>query len=152
MFGLKAPQRATGIGNLDHSSIAQDEIGGLKIPALTIKVSADLLGFFPHIQPVHDWKTDLVPLNHCSRVFLLINRERDDADSRLFELFLVSTEVCELQITERSPMSSVEKDGIPFVLQIFGDRQTSPAHSRTAHTWESVTVIQPHSDLLISGS
>ena len=136
LLGLKATQRATGIGRMEYFSTAQDEIGGLKVTVLTIKVSADLLGFFPHIQPVHDWKTDLVPLNHCSSVFLLINRQCHDADSRLFELFLVSTEVCELQITERSPMSSVEKDGIPFVLQIFGDRQTAPAHSRTAHTWE----------------
>ncbi len=152
MLGLKAPQRATGIGGIEHSSIAQDEIGGLKVTPLTIKVSADLLGFFPHIQPVHDWKTDLVPFNHCSSVFLLINRQCHDADSRRFELFLESTEVCELQITEPSPMSSVEKDGIPFLFQIFGNRQASPADCKTVHTWELVTVIQPHSDLRISGS
>ncbi|MEE8229392.1 MAG: hypothetical protein V3R69_05920, partial [candidate division NC10 bacterium] len=59
----------------------------------------------------------------------------------------MSTEVCELQITEVSPMSSIEKNGIPFVFQIFGNRQTYPAHSKTTHAWEQVTVIQSHDDL-----
>ncbi len=29
MLGLKAPQRATGIGGMEHTATAQDEIGGL---------------------------------------------------------------------------------------------------------------------------
>ena len=66
-----------------------------------------------------------MPFNHFASLFLLINRQCDD-DCRLFELFLVSTEVCELQITKVSPMSSVEKDDIPFVFQIFGNHLPSP--------------------------
>ena len=141
LLGLKATQRATGIGRMEYFSTAQDEIGGLKVTVLTIKVSADLLGFFPHIQPVNDWKTDLVLFNHFPSIFFLINRQCDDTDIRLSELFLVSTEVCELQIAEGSPMPSVEQDNIPFLFQIFGDCQTPPTHRRTTHTWESVTIV-----------
>ena len=61
--------------------------------------------------------------------------EKHEADTSFPELFLMSTEVCQLQITEGSPMSTIEKH-IPFLSQIFGDRQTTPAHNRTAHIWE----------------
>ena len=121
---------------MEHSTPAQDEIGRLKVTILTVEVSADLFGFFPHIQPVNDRKTDPVPFNHFQGIFLPIDRQCDDADICLFELFLVSTEVCKLQITEVSPMTSIEKDNIPLLLQVFGDRQTSPAHSRTTNTRE----------------
>jgi len=126
---------------MEHFSTLQDEIGGLKVSVLAIKVGADLLGFFPYIQPVNDRKSDLVLFNHFPGIFLFINRQRDDADIRLSELLLVSTKVCKLQITEGSPMSSVEKDNGPLLFQISGDCQTSPAHSRTTHTWESVTIV-----------
>ncbi len=119
---------------MEHLPIAQDEIGGLKVSVLAIKVGADLLGFFPYIQPVNVRKSDLVLFNHFPGIFLFINRQRDDADIRLSELLLVSTKVCKLQITEGSPMSSVEKDNGPLLFQISGDCQTSPAHSRTTHT------------------
>ncbi len=135
---------------MEHTSLAQDEIRGLKVTFLTIKVSADLLGFFPHIQPANDRKTDPVLLHHFLSVFLPIDRQCDDADICLFELFLVSSEVRKLQITEGSPMSSIEKDNIPFLLQIFGDRQTSPAHSSSVDTREWITVIQHHRDLIPS--
>jgi len=115
LLGLKAPQRTTGIGCIDHSPIAQNKIGGLKVTVLAIKVSVDLLGFFPHIQPVNDRKSDLVLFNHFSSISLRIDRQGDDADICLSELFLVSTEVCKLQITDGSPMSSVEKHNIPFL-------------------------------------
>ena len=121
---------------MDHASIAQDEIRGLKVTLLTIKVSVDLLGFFLHIQSVNDRKTDPVLLYHSLSVFLLIDRQCNDADTRIFEFFLLSTEVRKLQITEGSPMPSIEKDDVPFLIQIFGDRQTSPAHSRTVDTRE----------------
>ncbi len=74
MLCLKSPQGSTGIGCIDHFSISQDEIGGLKVTVLTIKVSTDLVGFFPHIQPVNDRKSELVLFNHFSSVFLLIDR------------------------------------------------------------------------------
>ena len=121
---------------MEHSTLAQDEIGRLKVTILTIKVSADLFGFFPHIQPVDDRETDLVPFPHFLTVFVSIDRQCDDADICLFELFLLSTEVRELQITEVSPMTSIEKDNIPFLFQIFGDRQISPAHDWTINTRE----------------
>ncbi len=149
MLGLKAPQRATGIGCLEHFSTSQDEIGGLKVSVLAIKVGADLLGFSPHMQPVNNRKYDLVLINHFPCVFLLVDRQCDDADIRLSELLLVSTEFCELQITECSPMSSVEKDNIPLLFQIFGNGPTTLAHRRTAHTRERVTIIQSHTNLLI---
>ncbi len=136
LLGLKAPQRTTGIGCLDYFSTSQDEIDGLKVSVLAIEVSADLIGFFPYIQPVNDRKSDLVFFNHFPCVFFLIDRQCHDADIRLSELFLFATEVCELQITEGSPMSSVEKDNIPFLFQISGDGQTPTTHSKTAHTWE----------------
>jgi len=137
---------------MEHLPIAQDEIGGLKVSVLTIKISINPIGFLPHIQPVNDRKYDLVLINHFPCIFLLIDRQCDDADIRLSELLLVSTEVCKLQITEGSPMSSVEKDNIPFLFQIFGDRYTPPAHSRAAHAWERVTIIQSHTNLHISRS
>jgi len=87
---------------LDHFSISQDEISGLKVPIVTIKVCTDLFGFPPHIQPVNDTKSGFVLINHLSSVFLFINRQCHDADICLSELSLVSTEVCELQITEGS--------------------------------------------------
>ncbi len=133
---------------MEHTSLAQDEIRGLKVTLLAIKVSADLLSFFLHIQSVNDRKTNPVLLNHSLSVFLLIDRQCNDADTRLFELFLLSTEVRKLQITKGSPMSSIEKDNIPFLLQIFGDRQTSPAHSRTADTREKIIIVQHHRDPL----
>ncbi len=107
---------------MEHFSTSQDEIGGLKVTVLTIKISTNLFGFLPHIQPVNDRKYDLVLINHFPCVFLLIDRQCDDADIRLSELLLVSTEVCKLQITEGSPMSSIKKDYIPFLFQILGDR------------------------------
>ncbi len=137
---------------MEHSSIAQDEIGWLKVTFLAIKVRVNLLGLCPNIQPVDDRKSDLVLINHCPCVFLLIDRQCDDADIRLSELLFVSTEVCKLQITEGSPMSSVEKDNIPLLFQIFGNGQTTLAHRRTAHTRERVTIIQSHTNLLISRS
>jgi len=121
---------------MEHLPIAQDEIGGLKVAILTIKVGVDLLGLFPHIQPVNDRKSDLVLFDHFPSIFLLIDRQCDDADTGVFELFLMGTKVCKLQITEGSPMSSVEKDNIPFLFQIFGNGQTTLAHRRTAHTRE----------------
>jgi len=141
LLGLKAPQRATGIGCMEHLPIAQDEIGGLKVSVLTIKVGADLLGFSPYVQPVNDRKSDLVLFNHFPGIFLFINRQRDDADICLFELLLLSTKVCKLQITKGSPMSSVEKDNVPFLFQISGDCQTSLSHSRTTHARESITIV-----------
>ena len=135
---------------MEHFSTSQDEIGGLKVTVLAIKVGADLLGFFPHIQPVNNRKSDHVFFNHFLSIFLFINRQRDDADIRLSELLLLPTKVCKLQITEGSPMSSVEKDNAPFLFQISGDCQTSPSHSRTTHARESVTIIQSHRYLLIS--
>ena len=135
---------------MEHFSTSQDEIGGLKVSVLTIKISTNLIGFLPHIQPVNDRKYDLVLINHFPCVFLLVDRQCDDADICLSELFLVSTEVCELQITECSPMSSVEKDNIPLLFQIFGNGQTPTTNSRTADTWESVTITQSHRSLLIS--
>ncbi len=136
LLRLKAAQRATGIGCMKYFSTAQYEIGGLKVTVLTIKVCADLLGFLPNIQPVNDWKFDLMFFNHFPSIFFLIDRQCDDTDLCLSELLLVSTEVCELQITECSPMSSVEEDNIPFLFQIFGDGLTPTTHSRTAHTRE----------------
>ncbi len=100
---------------MEHFSTSQDKIGGLKVTVLAIKVCADLLGFLPNIQPVNDRKYDLVLINHFPCVFLLVDRQCDDADIRLSELLLVSTEVCELQITECSPMSSIEKHNAPFL-------------------------------------
>jgi len=126
---------------MEHFSTSQDKIGGLKVTVLAIKVCADLLGFLPHIQPINDWKSDLVLINHFPCVFLLINRQCHDANIRLFELLLVAAEICELQITECSPMSSIEKHNAPFLFQISGDCQTSPTHRRTTHTWESVTIV-----------
>ncbi len=105
---LKAAQRATGIGCIEHLPATQDKIGGLKVTVLAIKICTDLLGFFPNIQPLNDWKFDLMFFNHFPSIFLTVNRQCNDADIRLSELFLVSTEVCKLQITECSPMSSVE--------------------------------------------
>ena len=107
---------------MEHLPIAQDEIGGLKVTVLAIKICANLIGFFPHSQPVNDPKSDLVLFHHFPSIFLTVNRQCDDADIRLSELFLVSTEVCKLQITESSPMSSIKKDYIPFLFQILGDR------------------------------
>ena len=49
-------------------------------------------------------------------------------------------------------MSTIEKHNIPFLFQIPGNRQTIPNHISTAHTWESVTIIQSHRTLLISCS
>lgn len=49
-------------------------------------------------------------------------------------------------------MSTIEKHNIPFLFQIIGNRQTTPNHISTAHTWESVTIIQSHRTLLISRS
>ncbi len=135
---------------MDYFPTLQDEVGGLKVSVLTIKISTNLIGFLPHIQPVSDRKYDLVLINHFPCVFLLVDRQCDDADIRLSELLLVSTEICELQITECSPMSSVEKDNIPLLVQIFGNRQASPADCKTADTWESVTITQSHRSLLIS--
>ncbi len=100
---------------MEYLPITQDEIGGLKVAILTIKVSVDLLGLLPHIQPVNDRKSDLVPFDHFSSVFLLIDRQRDDADTGIFELFLMGTNVCKLQITEGSPMTPIEKHNIPFL-------------------------------------
>jgi hypothetical protein len=105
---LKAAQRATGIGCIEYLPTTQDKIGGLKVTVLAIKICTDLLGFFPNIQPVNDWKFDLMIFNHFPSIFFLIDRQRDNADVCVSELFLVFTEVCELQITECSPMSSVE--------------------------------------------
>ena len=121
---------------MEHPTLAQDEIGRLKVTILAIKVSADLFGFFPHIQPVNDRKTDLVSFNHFLSVFLTIDRQCENVDLCLFELFLVSTEVRKLQITEVSPMTPIVKDNIPFLFQSFGDCQTSPAHIRTTNTRE----------------
>ena len=115
LLGLKATQRATRIGCMEYLPIAQDEIGGLKVAILTIKISIDLFGLFPHIQPVNDRKSDPVLFDHFSSVFLLIDRQRDDADTGIFELFLTSTKVCKLQITEGSPMTPIEKHNIPFL-------------------------------------
>jgi len=126
---------------MEHFSTSQDEIGGLEVSVLAIKVGADLLGFFPHIQPVNNRKSDHVFFNHFLSIFLFINRQRDDADICLSELLLVSTKVCKLQITEGSPMSAIEKNNIPFLFQTSGDRQTTPSHSRTTHTWESVIIV-----------
>ena len=134
---------------MEHFSTSQDEIGGLKVSVLAIKVGADLLGFSPHMQPVNNRKSDHVFFNHFLSIFLFINRQRDDADIRLFELLLLSTKVCKLQITEGSPMSSIEKDNAPFLFQISGDCQTSPSHRWTTHARESVTIIQSHKCLLI---
>jgi hypothetical protein len=119
---------------MEHLPIAQDEIGGLKVSVLTIKISTNLIGFLPHIQSVNDRKYDLVLINHFPCVFLLIDRQRDDAYIRLSELFLGPTKVCKLQITEGSPMSSVEKHNIPLLFQIFGDGQLATAQDRTADT------------------
>ncbi len=137
---------------MEHLSTSQDEIGGLKVSVLTIKISINLIGFLPHIQPVNDRKYDLVLINHFPGIFLLIDRQCDDANIRLFELLLMSTEVCKLQITEGSPMSSVEKDNIPLLFQIFGNGQAPTAHSKAAHTRERVTIFQSHTNLLISRS
>ncbi len=134
---------------MEHFSTSQDEIGGLEVSVLAIKVGADLLGFFPHIQPVNNRKSDHVFFNHFLSIFLFIYRQRDDADIRLFELLLLSTKVCKLQITEGSPMSSIEKDNAPLLFQISGDCQTSPSHRWTTHARESVTIIQSHKCLLI---
>ena len=46
-------------------------------------------------------------------------------------------------------MSTIEKHNIPFLFQIIGNRQTTPNHISTAHTWESVTIIQSHRNLLM---
>ena len=135
---------------MDYFPTLQDEVGGLKVSVLTIKISTNLIGFLPHIQPVSDRKYDLVLINHFPCVFLLVDRQCDDADIRLSELLLVSTEVCELQITECSPMSSIEEDNIPSLFQISRNGQTPTTHSRTADTWESVTITQSHRSLLIS--
>ena len=141
LLGLKASQWATGISCVENLPIAQDEIGRLKVSVLTIKVRADLLGFPPHLQPVNDRKIDLVLFNHFSSVPLFINRQCYDADLCLSERSLVSTEVCELQITECSPMASVEKHNSPLLFQILRDGQTPTTHSATAHARELVTVI-----------
>ncbi len=55
---------------------------------------------------------------------------------RLFGILLDGTKICKLQITEGSPMPSVEKDNIPFLFQIFGDGQLAIAQDRTAHARE----------------
>ena len=74
MLCLKASKWATGICCIDHFPIAQDEIGRLKATVPTIKVTTDLIGFFPHIQPVNYRKSEVVLFNHFSPVFFFIDR------------------------------------------------------------------------------
>jgi hypothetical protein len=56
-----------------------------------------------------------VLFNHFPSIFLTINRQGDDADIGIFELFLMCAKVCKLQVAEGSPMASIEKDHIPFL-------------------------------------
>jgi len=56
-----------------------------------------------------------VLFSHFSSIFLFINGQGDNTDMRLFELFLLATKICELQITEWSPVPPVEKHNIPFL-------------------------------------
>jgi hypothetical protein len=81
------------VGHTAHFTLLHDEIGGVRVTLLTVKISADLFSFFPHVQPANDRKTDLVLFQNFLGVLLLIDRQGDSADTRLFELFAVSNKV-----------------------------------------------------------
>ena len=83
---------------------------------LTLKVSTELFGFYPYVQTVNDRKTDVVLGSHFSSVFRRIDGQCDNADVRALELLLLAGEICELQITEGSPVTPVEEHNVPFLL------------------------------------
>ncbi len=140
----QTPDGSGTVDGNDHGAITiQQETGGMQKILLLFVKSAGQIGDILRLDSERNREGQLQTADGLDRVFVGIDRGRQQSCVALFEGLEIVLKISQLLMTERSPVPAVEKNKTPLSGKLFGQNQSSAGGCREVKFRKAVTGVEP---------
>lgn len=144
IFRPKSAERTSRVGRVFDGAVTQDEVRRVEETFLFVHEAAGFARFSGTVETIDHGKGYAVLVDRFLGIFLLIHRQRYEADPQFREFFLIFLEFSQLLNAKRSPVSPIEEHHVPLLVEAVGYRQGISANGRPLDFRKRVSVHQLH--------